>query len=188
MTQALAAKRTRIRDGDVATPPLRLPDAASTAEVVFSKAIVYCAQKMKLQGPEAALDLLKRGSPLACDYCRYSMAQQVGDALGRLDEHVKAVYMCEYDATPEDLCFSETAQTSPIHLIVWTERKTGALASLVAGLDRALAERYAQETGVSQMFCMLDAQVVDDSEVENRKGHGAMLTSAYNRPLQVWKR
>jgi hypothetical protein len=188
MTETLAAKRTRIMDADGATPPLRLPDAASTAEVVFAGAMAYCAQKMKLEGPEAALDLLKQGQHVACDYCRYSMAQQVGDALGRLDENVKAVYMCEYDATPEDLCFGEAAQTSPIHLIVWTERKTGALTSLVAGLDRALAERYAQETGVSQTFCMLDAQVVDDSEVENRKGHGAMLTSAYNRPLQVWKR
>jgi len=188
MTETLAVERTRMMDAEVATPPLRLPDATSTAEVVFTKAMAYCAQRMKLVGPEAALDLLKQGEQVACDYCRYSMGQQVGDALGRLDDNVKAVYMCDYDATPEDICFGEAVQTSPIHLIVWTERKTGALTSLVAGLDRALAKRYAQETGVNQAFCMLDAQVVDDSDVENRKGHGALLTSIYNRPLQVWKR
>jgi len=188
MNETLTAQRTRTMEEEVAAPPLRLPDATSTAEVIFAKAVAYCGRKMKLESTEATLDLLQQGQRVAREYCQYSIAQQVGDALGRLDETVKAVYMCEYDATAEDICFGEAAKSSPIHLIVWTERKTGALASLVSGLDRALTAKYARMMGMDHKFFLLDVQVVDDSEVEARSGYGALLTSIHNCPLQVWKR
>jgi hypothetical protein len=175
-------------EADVVAPPLRLPDASSTAEVIFSKAVAYCGRKMGLESTEATIELLQEGQRVACDYYQYSIAQQVGDALGRLDETVKAVYMCEYDATPEDICFGEAAKSSPIHLIVWSERKTGALASLVSGLDRALTAKYARMMGMDGKFFLLDVQLVDDNEVEGRTGYGAMLTSIHNSPLRVWKR
>jgi hypothetical protein len=30
--------------------------------------------------------------------------------------------------------------------------------------------------------------VIDDADVKNRVGYGAMLSSLYQRPIQVWKR
>ena len=75
-----------------------------------------------------------------------------------------------------------------IHLIVWAQRKTGALNSLVAALDRALVQSYADLIGMRQLTHLLDVQVIDDADVENRVGYGAMLSSIHHRPIQVWER
>ena len=96
--------------------------------------------------------------------------------------------MFEYDATPEDVCFSEVAQTPLLHLIVHTERKTKALNSLVTMLERALAQSYARLIGPRQLQHLLDVQVVDDREVEDRIGYGALFSSLHHRPLKVWER
>jgi hypothetical protein len=79
-------------------------------------------------------------------------------------------------------------QTSLIHLIAWAERKTSALDSLVEALDRALVQHYADLIGQHQLAHLLDVQVIDDADVKNRVGYGAMLSSLYQKPIQVWKR
>jgi hypothetical protein len=175
-------------DAELSTPQLRLPDADSTAEVALDEALEYCAQKMGLAGRPAVVDHLRQGDRSACKYCQYSIAKHVAGSIGALDENVKAVYVVDYDATPQDLCFYEGPQGSQIHLIVWAERKTGALASLVGALDRALVERYNDVMGTHQLAHLLDVQVVDDADVNNRVGYGAMLSSLYQRPIQLWKR
>jgi hypothetical protein len=165
-----------------------LPDAASTADIVLNQAMEYCAQKMGLEAAWLAGDRLKQGDGTACSYCRYSTAKQMAEALGSLDENVKAVYLYDYDATPEDLCFGEAVHASPIHLIVCVERKTSALESLVDALDHALVQSYAAMMGKSRLAHILDVQMVDDADVENRTGYGALLSSFYNPPLKVWER
>jgi hypothetical protein len=106
-----------------------------------------------------------------------------------MDERVKAVYVLDYDATPEDLCFGRLNQGTPlVHLIVWTKRKTAALRSLVAALDRALAQAYAELLGGCQIEILLDVQIIDDADVENRTGHGALLQAIHHRPIPIWER
>ena len=163
-------------------------DLAGTAQVVLTQAVEYCAQKMRLDSSQAVVDRLRSSNGRACEYCHYSVAKQVAESLGALDEHIKAVYICDYDATPEDLCFGEATQASLVHLVVWARRKTGALNSLVAALDRALVQSYADMIGMRQLTHLLDVQVIDDADVENRVGYGAMLSSIHHRPIQVWER
>lgn len=177
-----------VMDMEGGTLPLQMPDAESTAEVVFTQAMEYCARKLGLAGPQEAMDRLREGDGCAGKYCGYSIAKQVCAALGDLDENVKAGYLCDYDATPEDLCFQEGSDTSPIHLIVWCERKTSALRSLVNAVDRALTTKYAELLGSDRLAHLLDAQIIDDDDVENRSGYGALITSLYNPPLKVWER
>ncbi len=174
-------------DVESAMPQLRLPDADSTAELIVTQALDFCADKMDLAGRQAAADRLAQGDGEAYKYCHYSIAKQTAEALGSMDQNVKAVYVIDYDATPEDLCFGETG-AKLIHLIVWSERKTRALDSLVQALDRALFERYIDAIGADRLAHLLDAQVVDDDDVKNRVGYGAMLASLHQRPIQVWER
>jgi len=174
-------------DTELSVPQWRLPDSASTAEIALTEALGFCAQKMRL-GRQAVIDHLRQGDSTACKYCHYSIAKQVAESLGALDENIKAVYVIDYDATPEDMCFGEGTQTSLIHLIVWAERKTSALDSLVEALDCAMVERYADMIGTRQLAHLLDVQVVDDADVKNRVGYGAMLSSLHQRPIQVWER
>lgn len=165
-----------------------LPDAASTAEAVINGAIEFCAQKMRLEDAQAVLEHLQQRNANACNYCQYSVAKQVGDSLGALDQNIKAVYILDYDATPEDVCFAEGKRSLLIHLIVWAERKTSALNSLVGALDRALAKNFGKLLDLEQLEHVLDVQVVDNTDVENRIGYGAMFSSLHQRPIQVWKR
>jgi hypothetical protein len=117
------------------------------------------------------------------------MAKHMAASLGAMDGTVKAVYILDYDATPEDLCFGTLRGSTPLlHLIVWSERKTAALSSLLAGLDRALARAYADLVGGTQAKSLLDVQTIDDADVEHRVGYAALLHAIHQRPIQVWER
>jgi hypothetical protein len=175
-------------DVKVTAPPLQMPNAVSTAKDVLSKALDFCAQKMGGDCPQVAITRLQQRNHAAYEYCHYSIAEQVGAALGALDENVRAIYMFEYEATPEDVCFDETAGTPLVHLVVWVHRKTEALQSLIALLDRAMVQSYAELIGPRELQHLLDVQVVDDAEVEKRVGYGGLLFSLHHRPLRVWER
>jgi hypothetical protein len=163
-------------------------DVAGTGPVVLTQAMEYCAQKMRLDSPQAVIDRLRAGDAQACEYCHYSVAKQVAESLGALDNNIKATYIYDYDATPEDLCFGEAGRALPIHLLVWAERKTAALKILAETWDRALTQGYAEMIGGRQPAHLLDVQMVDDADVEKRIGHGALLFSLHHRPVQVWRR
>jgi len=163
-------------------------DVAGTAQVVLTQAVEYCAQKMRLDNSQAVIDRLRASNGQACEYCHYSVAKQVAESLGTLDENVKAAYIYDYDATPEDLCFGVAGRALPIHLLVWARRKTAALNVLAETWDRALAEGYAEVIGERKPARVLDLQVVDDADVEERLGHGALLFSLHHRPVQIWRR
>ena len=188
MSVVSTVRQVRRTDVRVAESPLGQADMARTAGVILAQAMEYCAQKMQLDSPQVVVDRLRKGDGKACEYCHYSVAKQVAASLGALDDNIKAAYIYDYDATPEDLCFGETGRGLPIHLLVWAERKTAALSALAETLDRALAQNYAVMIGVHQPAHLLDVQMVDDADVEKRLGHGALLFSLHHRPVQVWRR
>ena len=188
MTKVSSTKIVEQVDVEPTTHQLRLPDADSVAEIALAEALEFCAKKVGLAGRQAVVEHLRQGDSNACKYCHYSLAKQMAESIGTLDENVKAIYVADYDATPEDLCFGETAKPSPIHLIAWVERKTSALGSLVEALNRALVQRYADMIGPSQLAYLLDIQAVDDADVKNRVGYGALLSSLRNRPIKIWER
>jgi len=183
---------SKMVDEVVAAAVAPAASAVSVTEVArdtMSEALSFCAQKLNLgHSTQTALGRMLEGDGTASRYWQYGLAKRVAEHLAGWDESVKAVYTTDYDATPEDIVFSTPAQSSPIHLIVWTDRKTAALDSLVAALDGALVKRYAELTGLKHLAHLLDVQVVDDADVEARTGYGAILTSLYNRPIQVWAR
>jgi hypothetical protein len=188
MSKVSTVQQTRVTSvGDVAAP-VQFPDTASTAEVVLNEGLAFCARKMGLDDAGEVVRRLQQGDSSACQYCRYGLAKKVAECIGNLDDNIKSVYALDYDATPHDLCFGQEKQRSPIHLIVWAERKTDALASLVAALDRALVKRYAALISAPDLARMLDVQVVDDQDVQDCIGYGALLSSTHNRPIRVWER
>lgn len=187
MSRVSTAQQTDVKRR-TETGPFRLPDTTSTAEVILNEGLAFCAQKMGLDETKAVVKRLREGDGNACQYCRYGLAKKTAESIGRLDDNIKSVYVVDYDATAHDLCFGPASAASPIHLIVWAERKTDALASLLTALDSALLAKYAELFSASDMKRVLDVQVIDDQDVQNRIGHGALLTSTNNRPIQVWER
>jgi hypothetical protein len=182
MSKVSTVQQTRVTSvGDVAAP-FQFPDTASTAEVVLNEGLAFCARKMGLGDPREVVKRLQQGDSSACQYCRYGLAKKVAESIGNLDDNIKSVYVLDYDATPHDLCFGQEQQRSPIHLVVWAERKTDALSSLVTALDRALVKRYAALVLAPDLARMLDVQVIDDQDVQDCVGYGALLSSTHNRP------
>ena len=96
--------------------------------------------------------------------------------------------MVDYDATSEDICFGVDRGIEPIHVIIQVERKTRALEALVEALDRALVQSYAKLITQAELEHILDAQLVDGEDIKKRVGYGALLSSLYRKPLQVWER
>ncbi len=135
MTQVLSS-----RSSDLTEIEFTLPNPENAARAILASAIEFCAQKMRLGSPEAAIELLRRGDRSAQDYLRYGLAAQVGEHVGALDDEVRAAYLYDDEATAEDMAFGEAAP-SLIHMIIHARRKTGALDSLIAGLSRATTVR-----------------------------------------------
>jgi hypothetical protein len=42
--------------------------------------------------------------------------------------------------------------------------------------------------GPRRLGHVLDVQVIDDEDVESRRGIAALLFSLYNRPIRLWER
>jgi len=162
-------------------------DVTNIAEEALNQALTFCAQKMCLSDSDAVLDHLRQGDCTARRYYDYALARGIATQLGTLAKDVRGIYIYDYDATPEDACFGD-ASSPLVHLIVWAERKTAALHSLASALDQALVRLYADRVGTPGLRNLLDVQVVDDADVEHRVGYGAMLSSLYRRPIQIWER
>lgn len=187
-TRASVAQATKLLNLTTAMPTVQMVETAEAAEIAMDNALAFCAYKGNMTGPEAALSVLRMGDPATLGYWRYGMAQQVGAYLGGLDGDVRSVHYGEYDATPEDLAFGETRPDPLIHLIVWTARKTAALTVLVEALDRALLAECGRQLDQDDLAHLLDVQLVDDDEVRECVGYGALLSSSHHRPICVWQR
>ena len=159
------------------------------ADLLESSSVTSAAQKVGVGSHATVVHLLRQKDRTACEYCLYGMAKQVAASLGAIDENVKEVYFFDYDATPEDLCFcTGTHNTWLIHLLVWTQHKTAALNSLVAALDRALAHTFCDTIGTHGLTTLLDVQIIDDTDVQQRHGYGAFRAWVHQTPIQIWRR
>ena len=184
-TQTLP-QRTAQRQSQLA---VQSPTANSIAMHMVAESLSSCAHKMGLGASSLVLKRLRHGDSTACSYCLYSLSRQVAESLGSQDHHTQAVYLFEPDATPQDLCFADEADRAPlIHLIVHVSRQTAALDALVATLDRALVQAWANALDHKPQQTLLDVHVIDDTAVASHTGYGALLYSVHNRPIRIWAR
>jgi hypothetical protein len=170
------------------TSPLPVvSEVISVTEAALTKALESLARKMGLTSPQAAAVRLRQADPGAWSDFHYDLARQAAGQLGALDEDIKAAYVDEYDVTPEDSFFGETARTTVIYLIVWVQRKTGALKSLVTAFDRALVQSYADLIGTPRLTHLLEVKVIDDADVKTPV-YRAWLFSQHFPLTEVWRR
>lgn len=164
-----------------------LPDAATFGSGAIADALAMCASKMHLLSSESALDCLRDGDEVAWDFFEYGIARQVAEHLGAMDREVRRIYSFDDEATPEDAAFSRHSGRI-VHLIVEVERRTGALHSLIAAVDRSIVQACSEVLNRQGLQHMLDVQVVDEADVRNRNGYGALLASIHHRPMRIWER
>lgn len=179
---------TETKKVEFMSPSLGVPDAASSAQAALTNALSYCVEKIKAGTPATVKEQVKAGDRAAREYLTYQLGRQIAEHLGAFDDDVRAVYAFEYDATSDDLSFGELGGLPSVHLIASVNRKTAALSSLITALDRALCDVYANTFGSERPNHLLDIQVVDDKDVSERRGYGALLASIHHRPMKIWSR
>jgi hypothetical protein len=162
--------------------------AHDVTDRMLETALDFCAEKTFDGDSRRTRKALAQGRCEVCDYLCYSLAKQVGDYLGEMDKTVKAVYLFqpEYAETDEAV----VSQTSGLNMIAWVERKSAALGALAAALDAAMSESR-RKLGCSKATAAcyaLNVHMVDDVDVREQRGYGAIVHSLYVRPMPVWTR
>jgi hypothetical protein len=165
-------------------------DTTTITEMMVSS-IEFCAEKTGPKGRDQIVEARARGDCSVCEYLRYGLAKGVAEHLGPLDETIKAIYIYEPEAPTTDGCIPDRPSLSPgISMIIWASRRTADLASLVTSARLAVDEELCQLScpKANELCNMLDVTVVDDKEVQERTGYGALIGSLYAPPLEIWRR
>ena len=170
-----------------------LPMDQATADEMVGRAVTYCADKKFSGDTEQTLTALRRGRCDICTMLSECLVQQVSEYLGRMDRMVKAVYRLEQEnfVLKEEGGFkSTTGSRAGINLVSLVHRKTPALTALGNTLESALTESRKKIgcQSASPACYMMEVQLVDDRDVQERRGYGVVVDSAYLHATQVWSR
>jgi hypothetical protein len=184
-TRQISTMEVEARGSDQDVAPA---DVRSTAAAALDQAYAYCAQKMRLSGPQGVLDQLRLENGAARGYFQHGLAAEVARRLAQLDGELTTVYWYDDEATADDEVFGTATPTAPLHLLLHVHRKTQALSSLLSALDCALIENFGTALASPRLTHLLDVQIVDDREVKAGAGAAALLSSVHHRPVTVWTR
>jgi len=164
-----------------------------SADRMLKNAIATCAGQFTANDQRRALLAIQRGEREICECLRLSLIDQLAKVLGEIDRTVKSVYTYESIVPPQsggsELPSRINIETS-INLVVWVERKSAALSALAESLQNDLQESQKQ-TGClieNQYYFTINVNMVDDQDVQNHRGFGAIADSEYLRSKRVWRR
>jgi len=158
--------------------------------MMIEKAIVECADKI------FAGDTLRMRQSLLqahCEHCRClndSLARQIGEYMGQVDQTVKAVFHYK----PVDKSGNELPELREPHgginLVVWVERKSAALSTLIDALEIALqtSQRKIGCASAGSTCFALDVKLVSDHEVQEERGLSLLVHNTHIRSTPVWER
>ena len=160
-------------DLELAASATYVLDAFDVAASAWTWALEACANMMSLEGPEAAADQMRRGNTVARMHCCHGLAEQIAASLRSSYQNVQAVYAPYCDTCPQSFCIEEGVPNIPlVHLLVWAQQTPPTLGARAAALGNALARVCQDLTGLQELPNMLQARVVDDSDLEKLFGAG----------------
>ena len=165
-----------------------LLDASAAADGILSRDIEFCLRRMHLESRESLIRQLRKGDPAAGGCFKHGLARHVARYLGANDQDIKVVYLLDHGPGRRENARHIAPPARLLHLIIWAQPKTAALAALVAALDRTLALKLGPLLGKPMLDHAMDVQVIDDVDVTGRTGYAALLFSTRYRPVPVWKR
>lgn len=130
-------------------------------------------------GEEELIRALRSGDPWAHSLFRYALAQELCTYLAGICPGIRRVYV--YGSTAEN----RAGPASDVDLILWVQKKSTALESLLWRVDALLLQGYRALTGFSSPRSLFDFHIVDDEEVAERKGYGAVVNSVWTAPVPL---
>jgi hypothetical protein len=158
---------------------------------MVEKAVVECARINFAGNVRRLRQSLLEGQ---CEYCRClseNLVAQICEYLGQLDTTVKAVYHYEpLDVSQPATSLDTSKAHNGINLIVWVNRKSAALGALVNTLEVSLAasQRQLGCINATPACFTLDVTMVDDHDIQERRGLGLLVDNYGLRSQRVWQR
>lgn len=145
---------------------------------LFARALQRASQK--ISAPEENLaQALRAGDPQAHSHFRYALAQELCNYLAGICEGMRKLYI--YGSTMDN----RAGPASDVDLILWVQKKSSALESLLWRLNTVLLQGYRALTGCVGPPELFDFHIVDDEDVAERKGYGAVVSSIWTAPLPL---
>ena len=166
---------------------------AANASRMLDEAVQACAVERFNGSLEQTRLALRQGRCETCRALKSHLVEQVGAWLGGMDRTVKAIYQFEPEITlvqPSTGSLRMPISPGSINLIAWVERKSAALAALCTALETVLAESRSQLgcRNATRACFTLDVAMVDDQDVQERRGYGMLVEARYLQTLPVWTR
>ena len=163
------------------------------ADQMVERAIAFCADKKFNGDTQQAQLALRQGRCDVCGYLSSSLVRQVGEYLGQVDKTVKAVFEFEAEKSsvrPQTGERANGGRKTGMNLIAWVDRKSAALSALGATIETVLSEskRKIGCKNAAPACYALSVQMVEDKDVQDRRGYGVIVNSAYTHSVQVWGR
>jgi len=164
-----------------------LPDAPSglipseiEAERVFDRVLEQCARSPLTR--EDVLRQLKDGEAEVHSRLRYALAKELSAYLGQLNAGFHGVYL--YGSAMGDAA----SRYSDIDVIVVVEVRNDQTAALLARLDLSLVSQYRDLVGTQSLpQSLFDIRVIDEQDLAERDGYGAVVHGLYTCPVCLWR-
>jgi len=149
---------------------------------MMTDALTFCARKMGLTTYDQTILKLRQGDPQAHEYFRYELARHICDYLGTLYRGLKAVYLIDGDHLKP--------LTAGVTMIAWAKPKASILVPVVERLDQEIVHQYKEMVApiADGMHHFLNVHLVDDDDVAQRAGFGALLAAQHELPQKIWSR
>ncbi len=131
-------------------------------------------------------ELLQRNDFI--DHFKFGLAERIANTLAAHDELVQAIYYFDPNLSSD----AETEVYAPldasVNLLVQVASKSAALESFIAALDDALTQeaRKLPSPLFSSLVSILNAILITQDDVDQRRGYAILLSSMYLKPRQVW--
>ncbi len=162
------------------------------ADRMVEKAAASTAADLFAGNSQDVLQAIRQGRCDVCCHCSDRLVQLVGEYLGQMDKTVKAIYRYEpeYSLDPPQSGSADRTHKAGINLIAWVARKSAALQSLGATLETLLTESRLNvgcRKGSAACYT-LDISMVDDRDIDENRGYGAIIQHTLMRSFPAWTR
>ncbi|MGD8751231.1 MAG: hypothetical protein PVG14_07400, partial [Anaerolineales bacterium] len=160
----------------------------SLADEMVNKAVELSAENLFGGDREKTLIALRRGSGDVSRCFSKNLGELIAVLLVEMDKNVKSIYRYSPESLrikSDDIGFDAG---SAINLIAWVDRKSPALSTLVKTLEVLLSQSQAKiGFGESTAAIVpLDLKMVDDHDVEDKRGFAILVESELIRTQRLW--
>lgn len=162
---------------------------------MLDNALEYCMDKCRLCKSSDVIERMKSGDATINGYFRYGLSMEIARYIKRNIPCVRGIYLYGSTLTDEFYQSSDIGAmltdkcriTSDINIIVHLSKCRHFDRILIDNLNNHLTKCYCEIVGLmfSSRFSVLDAHLVDDKDVKQRKGLAALIRSVFTPPIKL---